>query len=73
MTPTPAGSGQEVAYEFKDVPIPLSGGLLLGEGFIQELYAHMGFHPAWKCLHVIELIFEGGQLHKRTQPERACG
>lgn len=71
MTPTPAGSGQEVAYEFKDVP--LSGGLLLGEGFIQELYVHMGFHPAWKYLHVIELIFEGGQLHKRTQPERACG
>lgn len=39
-----------------------SGGLLLADGFIQELYVHMGFHPAWKYKHVHELVFENGRL-----------
>ena len=44
------------------LPLPFSGGLLLGDGFIQELYEHMGFHPAWKFQKVIELIFTEGRL-----------
>lgn len=50
--------------------IPFSSGLLLGDGFIRELYVHMGFHPAWKFERVVELIFEGGQLtrsHDRSE------
>jgi len=39
-----------------------SGGLLLADGFIDDLYVHMGFHPAWKYARVVELIFENGIL-----------
>jgi hypothetical protein len=39
-----------------------SGGLLLADGFIEELYVHMGFHPAWKYETVIELVFDAGVL-----------
>lgn len=41
-----------------------TGGLLLAEGFIDELYLHMGFHPAWKYRTVIELVFTNGVLQK---------
>jgi hypothetical protein len=41
-----------------------TGGLLLADGFIQELYVHMGFHPAWKYERVVELIFEAGILKR---------
>jgi hypothetical protein len=44
------------------LPLPFTGGLLLGKGFIPELYEHMGFHPAWKFRKVIELIFADGIL-----------
>lgn len=43
-------------------PIGYTGGLLIATGFIQELYVHMGFHPAWKYEEVHELIFEDGTL-----------
>lgn len=49
--------------------IPFTGGLLLADRFIRDLYVHMGFHPAWKYEDVHELIFEQGQLvaeHDRT-------
>jgi hypothetical protein len=39
-----------------------TGGLLLADGFIAELYVHMGFHPAWKYQRVVELIFDAGVL-----------
>ncbi|HUR45352.1 MAG TPA: hypothetical protein VMZ27_05675 [Candidatus Saccharimonadales bacterium] len=44
------------------VPILFSGGLLLGNRFIDQLYVHMGFHPAWKYRQVHEVLFERGQL-----------
>lgn len=44
--------------------IDYTGGLLLANDFIQDLYVHMGFHPAWKYKKVIELIFEDGVLIK---------
>ncbi len=43
-------------------PVPFTGGILLADGFIQELYTHMGFHPAWKYREVHELIFDKGIL-----------
>ncbi|HSX52739.1 MAG TPA: hypothetical protein VLF09_17375 [Cellvibrio sp.] len=49
---------------FDDVSLPLdySGGVVIGRDFIYSLYAHMGFHPAWKYETVYELIFESGNL-----------
>lgn len=42
--------------------IPFTGGLLLGDDFIREMYVHMGFHPAYKFRTVYELVFDNGQL-----------
>lgn len=42
--------------------VPFTGGLLLGDDFIPELYVHMGFHPAYKFRTVSELIFDGARL-----------
>lgn len=52
------------------LPIPFSGGIVLARGFIDELYVHMGFHPAWKYKRVCELLFENGtllQTHDRSE------
>ncbi|PWT86241.1 MAG: hypothetical protein C5B58_01735 [Acidobacteria bacterium] len=49
-------------YERLAFHLEYSGGLLLADGFIQDLYVHMGFHPAWKYKTVIELVFDGGVL-----------
>ena len=51
-------------YHFQDVKLPLSftGWMLIGKGFIQELYVHMGIHPAWKYKDVFKLDFEKGKL-----------
>ena len=35
-------------YKDVDLIIDYGGGILIGNGFIDELYEHMGFHPAWK-------------------------
>lgn len=61
---SPAGRHSLFNNDYKDLNyrIHYTGGLLLGKGFIQELYVHMGFHPAWKYKKVIELIFENGVL-----------
>lgn len=42
--------------------VPFTGGLLLGDGFIREMYDHMGFHLAYKFREVHELVFNGGRL-----------
>ena len=49
-------------YKGLNYSLEYSGGLLLGSGFIENLYVHMGFHPAWKYERVIELIFDAGIL-----------
>ena len=49
-------------YHNLGLPQQFSGGLMLRDGFIHELYEHMGFHPAWKFEEVIELIFSEGVL-----------
>lgn len=53
-------------YSHLQHPIPFTGGLLLADDFIEELYVHMGFHPAWKFRDVHELIFENGKLTRET-------
>ncbi len=49
-------------YKGLNYRLEYTGGLLLADGFIQDLYVHMGFHPAWKYNTVMELIFENGIL-----------
>lgn len=51
-------------YEGLDLPVAYTGGLLLGSGFIEELYVHMGFHPAWKFEKATELIFADGRIEE---------
>jgi hypothetical protein len=53
-------------------PVPFTGRLLLGDGFIQNLYVHMGFHPAWKFEHVQEFAFEDGRLTEATDLSEAA-
>lgn len=43
-------------------PFPFTGGLLLADGFIEEMYVHMGFHPAYKYKEVHELILDAGRV-----------
>jgi hypothetical protein len=49
-------------YQNVDLMLDYSGGMLIGNDFIEELYVHMGFHPAWKYKEVFELDFEKGIL-----------
>jgi len=52
----------EYRYEDIHLRLPFSGGLLLADDFIEELYVHMGYHPAWKYRTVYELQFAEGHL-----------
>lgn len=45
--------------------------MLLGRGFIRELYVHMGFDPAWKYEEVHELLFREGALTEAA--DRSAG
>lgn len=63
----PSEDGDDLSlfqYRFTRVglEVPFTGGFLIGSGFIDELYVHMGFHPAWKYKEVHELVFEKGKL-----------
>jgi len=60
----PRQESQRCAWVYGPLHVPMSftGGLLLADGFIRELYVHMGFHPAWKYRQVREVLLEGGQL-----------
>ena len=51
-------------YDGLRAVVPFTGGLLLADDFIHELYVHMGFHPAWKFREVHELLFEQGRVVK---------
>jgi hypothetical protein len=59
---TPRWDGYAFAYDDLDLAVPFSGGLLIADGFIDELYVHMGFHPAWKYRRVHELVIDGGRV-----------
>ena len=54
-------------YERLDWPLTFSGRLIVARGFIQSLYRHMGFHPAWKFEESWELTFEDGRLTKSEE------
>jgi hypothetical protein len=52
----------DYAYRKMRLPIPFTGGLLIGRDFLQDLYVRMGFAPAWKFRDVRELLFKAGKL-----------
>jgi len=56
----PDSSDYSAIYRDMAAPIGFTGGLLAARDFIEELYVHMGFHPAWKYREVRELLVEGG-------------
>jgi hypothetical protein len=60
-----------IKYSSLAAPMPFSGGLLLADGFIRELYVHTGFHPAWKFREVHELLFEEGRLVREIDCSQA--
>ncbi len=49
-------------YQGLNYPIDYTGGILIADEFIRELYVHLGFQSPWKYKKVIELIFENGIL-----------
>jgi hypothetical protein len=61
--PPPEGAPHRTnVYRDLNLPLEFSGGILIGDEFISELYAHMGFAPAWKFRTVFELVFEKGMV-----------
>ena len=61
-TPEQQGTGSVWHYDGAELPIAFTGALRIGDGFVRELYVHMGFAPAWKFEEVHELRFEAGRL-----------
>lgn len=49
-------------YRDFNLPMDFTGGILVAEGFIGELYVHMGYHPAWKYETVFELSISQGTV-----------
>lgn len=49
-------------YVAMNIPIDYSGGVVIGTGFIDKYYIHMGFQQVYAYKKVYELIFEKGIL-----------
>lgn len=52
----------DLIYENIDHLVKYTGSVMLGKDFVTGLYAHMGYHPAWKYAQVHELTFDKGIL-----------
>lgn len=50
------------SYECRDLPVPFTGRLLLGDEFVPAGYLNMGFLPAWCYADVLEVVFDAGRL-----------
>ncbi|MCA9568574.1 MAG: hypothetical protein KC656_12060 [Myxococcales bacterium] len=61
------GTFEEIEWTWAGLalPVPFTGGMLVSRGFLRELYVHMGFHPAWKYEHTVELVLREGQVVER--------
>ena len=62
VEPVQEGDRGPFRYDALDWPLEFSGRLIIARGFIQSLYRHMGFHPAWKFEESWELTFDHGRL-----------
>jgi hypothetical protein len=49
-------------YHHVGLPLPFSGGLMIGDDFVNDRYVHMGFQSAWKYRKVVEFRFKNGIL-----------
>ncbi len=49
-------------YAGLDLPIEYSGGIVIGRGFLDQFYVHMGFHRPHCFKNVRELIVDKGRL-----------
>jgi hypothetical protein len=63
---TTSRESSDFRYDGLREVIPYTGGLLLADDFIPEMYVHMGFHPAYKFREVHELVFEAGRVVKEA-------
>lgn len=57
-------------YTNLNLHMDFTGGILIGTGFIQQLYVHMGFHPAWKYETVFELSISQGNVMETRDVSR---
>lgn len=57
--------GGHVRYRFAALPVPFTGTLLAGDGFVRETYVHMGHASAWQYERVVELVVDGGRVTER--------
>ena len=57
-------------YKEMDLPVNFTGGLLVADGFVHDLYVHMGFHPAWKYETVFELVVSQGRVLETSDVSR---
>jgi hypothetical protein len=56
----------DAIYDHMRHPIAYSGNVTLARGFIDALYEHGGFAPAWKFREVHVLTFEAGVLTQES-------
>lgn len=61
----------DTVYDHLNLHIDFTGGILLADGFIRELYVHMGFHPAWKYETVFELAVSQGYILETRDVSRS--
>ena len=67
VIPVPAGNNEYermMKYGNLKLFMDYSGKIVLGKGFIDEYYIHMGFQRAWAYKEVIELVFKHGIVVK---------
>ncbi|GAB7047252.1 hypothetical protein JCM9534A_23780 [Catenuloplanes indicus JCM 9534] len=62
MGVSPVRSRGVKVYRGLGVPVPFSGRLLIGAGYADIDYLHMGFRPAYGFQRVWELVFDVGRL-----------
>lgn len=57
-------------YAGINLKIPYTGKILIGDGFLDEYYVHMGFQSFWAYKKLIELVFENGKLIESNDQSR---
>lgn len=62
---------RQATYEELRQPLAFTGTITVATGFIQSLYVHMGYHPAWKYETVLDLAFTAGHLDGVTDRSAA--
>ena len=64
VAPVPSDRRHMMIYKNLKLFMDYSGKIVLGKGFINKYYIHMGFQRAWAYREVIELVFKHGVVVK---------